>query len=159
MDIHMESLSQQQMRQLTRSLSTKADKIRALARAGVGAGDIARFLGIRYQQAYNVLKRSGIPCGEIGVRDAAARKATTAPLRATLDGAGRLQLPREILEAWRASPGDELLVRLEGDELRVLTRSAGLRLAQDILREYPAGRNRMADELIAERRREARTDG
>jgi bifunctional DNA-binding transcriptional regulator/antitoxin component of YhaV-PrlF toxin-antitoxin module len=145
------------MRRLTRSLSTKADKIRALGRAGVGPADIGRFLGIRYQQAYNVLKRSGISSGVSGIRDA-ERTAASAPARAVLDERGRILLPDRILESWSASPGEELLVRLEGDELRILTRSAGLRLAREVLRKYPRSDKSMADELIAERRREAEQD-
>ena len=36
---------------------SKADDIRSLARKGMSVGDIARSLGVRYQHAYNVLKR------------------------------------------------------------------------------------------------------
>jgi len=36
-----------------------SDSIRALARDGLSTADIARKLGIRYQHAYNVLKRNG----------------------------------------------------------------------------------------------------
>jgi bifunctional DNA-binding transcriptional regulator/antitoxin component of YhaV-PrlF toxin-antitoxin module len=154
----MESLSRNEMHRLTRSLSTKADKIRALGRAGVGPAEIGRFLGIRYQHAYNVLKRSGISPGGDAVRDL-ERAAASAPAKAVLDETGRILLPQRILETWSASPGEDLLVRIEGDELRVLTRSAGLRLARDILRKYPpAAGKAMADELIAERRREAERD-
>lgn len=153
----MESPSAHEMRRLTRSLRTTADKIRVLGRAGVSAGDIGRFLGIRYQHAYNVLKRAGIPVGRSGVRDGDGSGASS-PAKAVLDDSGRIVLPPKILEAWSASSGDELLVHLEGDTLHVLTRSAGLRLARDILRRYPSGGESMSDELIAERRREARDD-
>ncbi|MBY5819893.1 GIY-YIG nuclease family protein [Rhizobium leguminosarum] len=40
--------------------TTKASQIRALAADGMATADIARQLGIRYQHAYHVLKRSGI---------------------------------------------------------------------------------------------------
>jgi hypothetical protein len=153
----VEFLTQAAMRRLTRSLPTKADKIRTLGRAGVNPADIGRFLGIRYQQAYNVLKRSGISPSAGGVRDA-ERATASAPARAVLDETGRILLPARILESWSAVPGEELLVRLEGDELRVLTRSAGLRLAREVLRKYPRGDKSMADELIAERRRDAERD-
>jgi bifunctional DNA-binding transcriptional regulator/antitoxin component of YhaV-PrlF toxin-antitoxin module len=145
------------MRRLTRSLPTKADKIRALGSAGVSPADIGRFLGIRYQQAYNVLKRSGISPGAGGVRDT-EQSAASAPARAVLDETGRILLPNRILESWSAAAGEELLVRLEGDELRIFTRSAGLRLARELLRKYPQSDKSMADELIAERRREAARD-
>lgn len=153
----MERLSEQRMQELTRSLRTKADKIRALGRAGVGAGDIGRFLGIRYQHAYNVLKRAGILPGANVVRDS-DRPGSSEPAKTALDESGRIRLPERILEAWDASPGEELLVRLEGGELRVFTRRAGLRLARDILRKHEGRAEGMADELIAERRREAGRD-
>jgi hypothetical protein len=154
----METLPKDEMHRLTRALHTKAEKIRALGRAGVSAGDIGRFLGIRYQHAYNVLKRSGISVGVVGVRDSAGA-AGSSPTKAVLDETGRILLPREILDRWSASTGDELLVHLEGDELRVLTRNAGLRLAQDIVRKYATRGKGMADQLIADRRREARNEG
>lgn len=153
----MESLSEREMHNLTCALRTKADKIRALGRAGVSPSDISRFLGIRYQHAYNVLKRSGISRGGDRVRDT-ERRAESAPARAALDESGRILLPDRILEAWSASPGDELLVHLEGDELRVVTRDGGLRLARSVLRKYPRDGQPMAKELIAERRREAMRD-
>jgi hypothetical protein len=37
---------------------TKSENIRALAKKGIATADIAKRLGIRYQHAYNVLKRS-----------------------------------------------------------------------------------------------------
>ena len=50
------------MLKLTEGYSTKADKMRVLERAGVPRADIARFLGVRYQQVRNTLegdKRTG----------------------------------------------------------------------------------------------------
>ena len=47
---------------LTEGISTKADKMRVLERNGYARADIARFLGVRYQQVRNTLegdKRTG----------------------------------------------------------------------------------------------------
>jgi hypothetical protein len=47
---------------LTDGFETKADKMRVLERAGYARADIARFLGVRYQQVRNTLegdKRTG----------------------------------------------------------------------------------------------------
>ncbi|SDH22540.1 hypothetical protein SAMN05421844_107211 [Bosea robiniae] len=44
-------------------MKTKADKIRALAKAGYLRTEIAKLLGIRYQHARHVLERSGISLG------------------------------------------------------------------------------------------------
>ena len=50
------------MMDITEPYRTKADKMRVLERAGVARADIARFLGVRYQQVRNTLegdKRTG----------------------------------------------------------------------------------------------------
>ena len=44
-------------------LTTKSDKIRALAKAGYDRTEIAKHLGIRYQHVRNVLLGSGITTG------------------------------------------------------------------------------------------------
>ena len=47
---------------LTEGIATKADKMRVLERNGYARADIARFLGVRYQQVRNTLegdKRTG----------------------------------------------------------------------------------------------------
>jgi hypothetical protein len=51
-----------QMFELTEGFQTKADKMRVLERSGVARAEIARFLGVRYQQVRNTLegdKRTG----------------------------------------------------------------------------------------------------
>lgn len=148
----MERFTEGQMQRLTAPLATTADKIRALGRAGVSTADIGRFLGIRYQHAYNVLKRSGIAAGGGEVRDE-ERPAPAGPDKTRLEDGGAIHIPANILEAWNAQPGDDLLVRLDGDELRIMTRAAGVRRASDIMRPYRSGES-LVDELIAERRRE-----
>lgn len=154
----MPALSNDEMRALTEPLRTKADKIRVLGRAGASAGDIGRFLRIRYQHAYNVLKRAGIPVSGAAGREPG--RAGSTPTKTVLDASGSIRIPRAVLEAWNVSPGDELLVRLDDGELRMLTRNAGARRARDILRKYAREGQSMAEELIAERRREAgRNDG
>jgi hypothetical protein len=50
---------------LVKGLTTKADKIRALAKAGYLRTEIADFLGIRYQHVRHVLERSGIDAGRV----------------------------------------------------------------------------------------------
>jgi bifunctional DNA-binding transcriptional regulator/antitoxin component of YhaV-PrlF toxin-antitoxin module len=143
-------LPKKEMESLTRRLRTKADKIRALARARVPAADIARFLGIRYQYAYNVMKRSAIANDMI--RDAAARPNRSD--KATLDSFGRIAIPEHFRNALGVSAGDELLITLEGEELRLFTRVAGLRVAQGIVSKYLRQGDSLSDELLADRGRE-----
>jgi hypothetical protein len=55
-------MNSMQMFELTEGFHTKADKMRVLERAGVSRAEIARFLGVRYQQVRNTLegdKRTG----------------------------------------------------------------------------------------------------
>jgi bifunctional DNA-binding transcriptional regulator/antitoxin component of YhaV-PrlF toxin-antitoxin module len=148
----MPALTKKQMDSLTGRLRTKADKIRALARARVAPADIARFLGIRYQYAYNVLKRSGTPSDM--VMDAPARGRVPGPAKATLDSFGRIGIPEDLRRALGVSSGDELLMSLDGEELRLFTRAAGVRVAQSIVNNYVRADDKLSDELLADRRRE-----
>lgn len=140
------------MESLTRLCRTKAEKIRALAHASVAPAEIARFLGVRYQYAYNVLKRSKRTDNTINDAPTIASESD----RTTLDSFGRIVLPEHFRTALGLSAGDELLLRLEGEELRLFTRAAGLRLAQGIVGRYLSPGERLSDELVCDRRREAR---
>jgi hypothetical protein len=61
-------------------MSTSAD-IRALAREGLTVAEIARRLGIRYQHAYNVLKRDGAsPSARMGSGATADGSSTDSPI-------------------------------------------------------------------------------
>jgi bifunctional DNA-binding transcriptional regulator/antitoxin component of YhaV-PrlF toxin-antitoxin module len=143
-------LAKKEMESLTRGLSTKADKIRALHRAGAKRAAIADFLGISYQHAHNVLSRSGL----LERRGPGIADRDDGPRRTTMDQAGRIEVPAAIRSAWNVAPGEDLLVRLEGDQLRVFTQRAGLRLAQEIVRRYVRAGESLSSELLADRRRE-----
>jgi AbrB family looped-hinge helix DNA binding protein len=72
-----------------------------------------------------------------------------------LGAGGRLVIPAKMRAALGMKVGDRLNVRLEGNELRIYTYQEGLRRAQEIVRRFvPEGSN-LADDLIAERRRDA----
>lgn len=151
----MTSLSTREMEQLTRGLETKSEQIRRLGRAGVRPADIARFLGIRYQHAYNVLRDANLRGTRRAPQEAAAATDSMGPDRAVLEDSGRIAIPEAVLSAWSAEPGEELIVRLEGDELRIMTRRAGLERARGIVRKYVAPGEELAEELLHERRAEA----
>ena len=149
----MAVLSKKEMESLTRRFRTKADKIRALARARVAPADIARYLGIRYQHAYNVMKRSGVTSNT--VMDAPAQGGALGPARATLDSFGRIAIPEHFRSALGVATGDELLMSIDGDELRLFTRAAGVRVAQGIVSKYVRAGDKLSAELMSDRRREA----
>ncbi|MGI8925525.1 MAG: AbrB/MazE/SpoVT family DNA-binding domain-containing protein [Tepidiformaceae bacterium] len=72
-----------------------------------------------------------------------------------ISGGGRIVIPAEIRKALSLEVGDNVLLRVEGAELRIISRPEGIRRAQARLRKYLAGGPSPADELIAERRAEA----
>lgn len=135
------------------ALPTKAARIRALAAAGFRRGDIARRLGVRYQQVRNVLERKA-PAAE-GMAEAAAPYVRDLPVRLKVGRGGRVVIPAPMRERLGLEEDGILLARIEGDELRLYTPMTGLRrIQEEIARVVPPGVS-LADELIAERRREA----
>ena len=68
---------------------------------------------------------------------------------------GRLVIPAAFRKALGLKPGDEVLMTLEDDEIRMVSTRQAVERAQALLRRYiPKGR-KLADELIRERRDEA----
>jgi AbrB family looped-hinge helix DNA binding protein len=69
---------------------------------------------------------------------------------------GRVVIPASFRKALGIHPGDEIVLRVEDDELRITTLKNRIRQAQKLVRRYlkPGGRS-MSDELIAERREAA----
>ncbi len=76
-------------------------------------------------------------------------------VRATVNAGGRIVIPAAYRRALGIKQGDEVILRLEDGEVRIITPAQAIRRAQALVRRYvPAGRS-MADELIAERRVDA----
>ena len=68
---------------------------------------------------------------------------------------GRLVIPVEYRRALGVEPGDELVLVLEENSVRVLTPREGIRRAQALVRSYIPEGDRLSDELVRERRRSA----
>ena len=68
---------------------------------------------------------------------------------------GRVVLPAAFRKALNIRPGDQLLARLEGDELRITTLRQRIERAQRHVRQFVKPGRSLADELIAERREAA----
>jgi AbrB family looped-hinge helix DNA binding protein len=67
---------------------------------------------------------------------------------------GRIVIPAEYRQALGLQVGDEVILRLEGRELRIFTLNQAIKRAQELVsRSIPQERS-LTDELIAERRRE-----
>ena len=71
---------------------------------------------------------------------------------------GRIVIPAEYRKALEMDVGDIVILLLEEGVIRILTPNEAIRRAQSAVRAYiPEGSN-LADELIADRRREARDE-
>ena len=82
----------------------------------------------------------------------------SAPVSVRLMPGGHVTLPRTFTKALGIQEGDNVVLRLEGDELRLYSRATAIKRMQRLVaRHVPAG-VKLADELIAERRREARRE-
>ena len=68
---------------------------------------------------------------------------------------GRIVIPAEYRQALGLQVGDEVILRLEGRELRIFTLNQAIKRAQELVSRYIPQERSLADELIAERRRES----
>jgi len=71
---------------------------------------------------------------------------------------GRLVIPVELRRELGLEIGDEVIVRVEDNELRILTRSEAVKRAQEKVRRHVKGSRSLVDELSAERRTEAKRE-
>jgi bifunctional DNA-binding transcriptional regulator/antitoxin component of YhaV-PrlF toxin-antitoxin module len=71
---------------------------------------------------------------------------------------GRLVIPAAYRKALGVDTGDELVLELEEGSLRISTVHEGIRRAKTLVRSYIPEGLRLSDELIEERRREARRE-
>jgi len=137
-----------------RKQTSKADKIRALAAKGESRADIARALGIRYQQVRNVLVREEAKAAEqlkeLGT-DAKRAKIRVGPGR-------QVVLPLALSDALALKAGDVLFARIDDGELRLLTREAVTRRVQALAREFVPEGVSLVDELLEDRRREVEAE-
>ena len=68
---------------------------------------------------------------------------------------GRLVVPANLRKALKSKTGDEIIVRLENDSIRLIPMHQAVSLAQTIVRQYAPQGVSLVDELIKARRQEA----
>ena len=69
---------------------------------------------------------------------------------------GRIVIPAAFRKALGIKTGDEVLITLENDEIKVISSRQAVARAQALIRSYiPEGRS-LSDELIRERRNESK---
>jgi AbrB family looped-hinge helix DNA binding protein len=79
-----------------------------------------------------------------------------ADVRLRVNENGRLVLPAAFRKALNIRSGDEVLARLEDDEVRITTLKHRIEQAQRHVRQFVKPGRSLADELIAERREAAK---
>ena len=145
------------MEQIADGLPSKSAKIRALAKAGFKRGDIAKFLGCRYQFVRNVLvdeeRKAGVaPTAVVPEHEKPGENPRTMKVR--LDDEGRVAIPELARQALGLKAGDALIASIEDDELHLLPIPAAVRKAQAIVRQFVPADVSLVDELLEDRRRE-----
>lgn len=76
--------------------------------------------------------------------------------RTRINENGRVVIPASFRKALGIRAGDEVVLRLEDDELRITTLRQRLEQARRRVRKYVKPGRSLADELLAERREAAR---
>jgi AbrB family looped-hinge helix DNA binding protein len=71
---------------------------------------------------------------------------------------GRVVIPASFRKALGIHAGDEVVLRIEDDELRITTLKSRLERAQRLVRKHVKPGTSLVDELIAERREAARNE-
>jgi AbrB family looped-hinge helix DNA binding protein len=69
---------------------------------------------------------------------------------------GRVVIPAAFRKALGINAGDQLVLRIEDDELRIMTLKRRLERAQRLVRKYVKPDVSLVDELLAERREAAK---
>jgi AbrB family looped-hinge helix DNA binding protein len=71
---------------------------------------------------------------------------------------GRVVIPASFRKALGINIGDEVVLRMEDDELRITTLKRRVERAQRLVRKHVKRGTSLVDELIAERRAAARNE-
>lgn len=82
----------------------------------------------------------------------------TPETRVRINENGRVVIPSAFREALGIKAGDEVILRVEDDELRIMTLKRRIERAQRRARQYVKPGVSLVDELIAERRAEAKRE-
>ncbi|HEX9112460.1 MAG TPA: AbrB/MazE/SpoVT family DNA-binding domain-containing protein [Terriglobales bacterium] len=78
--------------------------------------------------------------------------------RMRVNANGRVVIPASYREALGIKAGDEVILRMEDDELRITTMKRRIERAQRLVRKYVKPGVSLVDELIAERREAAKRE-
>ena len=76
----------------------------------------------------------------------------TTDTRVRINENGRIVLPQPFRKALGVHAGDEILLRMEDDELRITTLKQRIQKAQQLVRKHVKRGTSLSNELIRERR-------
>jgi AbrB family looped-hinge helix DNA binding protein len=79
-------------------------------------------------------------------------------IRTQINKSGRIILPARLRKALNIQPGDEILMRLEGDSIRLIPLHQAVRLAQAAVRRYAPAGTSLVDDLIQTRHEAAQDE-
>jgi AbrB family looped-hinge helix DNA binding protein len=82
----------------------------------------------------------------------------TTETRQRVNENGRVVIPASFRKALGINIGDEVVLRMEDDELRITTLKRRVERAQRLVRKHVKRGTSLVDELIAERRKAARNE-
>ncbi len=79
-------------------------------------------------------------------------------VHAKINENGRIVIPAAMREALGIVPGEELVLRVEDDELRITTMRHRIERARELVRRHVKPGRSLVDELMAERRKAAQRE-
>jgi AbrB family looped-hinge helix DNA binding protein len=79
-------------------------------------------------------------------------------IRQRINQNGRVVIPAAFRKALGIEVGDEVVLRIHDDELRITTQQRRIQRAQRRARQYVKPRTSLVNELLAERREAARNE-
>jgi AbrB family looped-hinge helix DNA binding protein len=82
----------------------------------------------------------------------------TSKTRMRVNENGRVVIPASFRKRLGIRVGDDVVLRIEGDELRITTLKRNIERAQRLVRKHVKQGTSLVDELIAERREAARNE-
>lgn len=137
-------MSPEEMNRLMAAGKNKSDQIRILSRAGASKADIARHMGIRYQQVYNALLREN----KVSAPDSNPGVSSGMVCLLDLDDHGTITLPRNLLSAAGFEGGEHLVCCVEDDGIKLMSRSRAVDYLRDIARQRLPDQAALFDALL-----------
>ncbi|MBN1191164.1 MAG: AbrB/MazE/SpoVT family DNA-binding domain-containing protein [Dehalococcoidales bacterium] len=75
-------------------------------------------------------------------------------MKTIINESGRLVIPASFRKALGLKPGDEVLLILQDDEIRIISARQAIKRSQSLVRSYIRAGRSLSEELIRERREE-----